>query len=522
MQPDQSRRKFLGTTGAVAIAAATRPASVFGQAGSAAASGIAYASVAELAAGLAARRFSAVELVDHAIARIEALDGTINAVAVRDFERARVAAVQADAALARRDTRPLLGIPMTVKESFNVAGLPTTWGIPQFKDRRAAQDALIVARAKAAGAIVLGKTNVPLLLSDWQTYNEIYGTTNNPWDRARTPGGSSGGAAASLAAGYVPLELGSDIGGSLRAPAHYCGVFAHKPTHGLIPSRGHAFPSAPALPGEVDLAVVGPMARTAADLERMLDVIAGPDEPLAAGYQLALKPARHDTLRGFRALVVDTHPLLPTAESVRLAIDSFANKLAGAGVKVARSSPLMPDLARGAHVYAQLFSSFVGADMPIDAYRQVQGIAASLPAEDASLAATRLRSLVLSHREWIAADRMRSGIQQQWRELFREWDVVVCPVMPTPAFPHDHSSGPTRRIAIDGKDYPYGDQIVWPGVATVPGLPATAVPIDRTDTGLPIGVQVVGPYLADRTTLAFARLVEREFGGFVRPPGFAA
>jgi amidase len=442
-----------------------------------------------LAAGLAARRFSAVELTQHAIARIEALDGPVNAVVVRDFERARAAAAQADAALARGERRPLLGIPMTVKESFNVAGLPTTWGIVRFKGWQAAQDALIVARAKAAGAIVLGKTNVPLLLADWQAFNDIYGTTNNPWDLARTPGGSSGGAAASLAAGYVPLELGSDIGGSLRAPAHYCGVFAHKPSHGLVPTRGTRRRERLRCPSKSIWRWSARWHAPAADLELMLDVIAGPDEPLAAGYRLALRPARHDRLRAFRVLVVDTHPLLPTAQSVRLAVDGLANKVATAGAKVARSSPLLPDLAQAAHVYARLLNSFFGADMPMEAYRQVQGASAALPAEETSLSATRLRGLVLSHRDWIAADRQRFMIQQQWRELFREWDVVVCPTMPTPAFPHDHTPQQTRRIAIDGNDCSYGDQIVWPGVATVPGLPATAVPIGQTDTGLPIGVQ---------------------------------
>src|SRR5262245_60124214 len=250
MHGNKSRREFLKAVGAVAIAgmpfAAGRSTRAFGQARPI--SGAEYRTVAQLSSGLAQRQFSAAELVDHAIARIEALDGPINAVVVRDFERARAAAVQADAALNRGERRPLLGIPMTVKEAFNVAGLPTTWGIPNFKGWRPAQDAVIVSRAKAAGAIVLGKTNVPLRLSDWQSFNEIYGTTNNPWELGRTPGGSSGGSAAALAAGYVPLELGSDIGGSLRAPAHYCGVFAHKPSHALVPSRGHTPPGGRALP----------------------------------------------------------------------------------------------------------------------------------------------------------------------------------------------------------------------------------------------------------------------------------
>jgi amidase len=178
-------------------------------------------------------------------------------------------------------------------------------------------------------------------------------------------------------------------------------------------------------------------------------------------------------------------------------------------------------MATAARVYVQLLTSFFAADMPIERYRRVQEIAAALPADDTSIAATRLRAIGLSHRDWIAASRIRLGIAQRWREVFREWDLVVCPAMPTPAFPHDHTPQPSRRIKIDDKDYPYDDQVVWPGVATLPGLPATAVPIERTDTGLPIGVQIVGPYLEDRTPLAFAKLIEREFGGFVPPLAFA-
>ena len=208
-----------------------------------------YRTATELLQALAARQVSPRELVDAAIARIEALDGKINAVVVRDFDRARAAATAADAALARGERRPLLGLPMTVKEQFNVAGLPTCWGIEKFRDWRPDFDALAVQRLKAAGAIILGKTNVPAALSDWQSYNKVYGTTNNPWDLGRSPGGSSGGAAAALAAGFVPLELGSDIGGSLRCPAHFCGVYAHKPTLDLIPQRGSGYPQNPTHPG---------------------------------------------------------------------------------------------------------------------------------------------------------------------------------------------------------------------------------------------------------------------------------
>jgi amidase len=211
-----------------------------------------YQSTTELVRALAARRISAVELLERAIARIEYYNPAINAVVVRDYVRARAAAIAADAALAQGERRPLLGIPMTVKESFNVAGLPITWGIPMFQYWRPNEDAVAVARLKAAGAIIIGKTNVPFALSDWQSYNDVYGTTNNPWDFGRSPGGSSGGSAASVAAGFVSLELGSDIAGSLRAPAHFCGVFAHKPSYGLVPLRGHSWPKSEALDAEGD------------------------------------------------------------------------------------------------------------------------------------------------------------------------------------------------------------------------------------------------------------------------------
>jgi amidase len=481
-----------------------------------------YRTSTELVALLAARKVSAVELLERSVQRIEARDDAINAVVVRDFERARDGAKAADAALARGERRPLLGVPMTVKESYNVAGLPTTWGFPAGKDFRPKEDALCISRLKAAGAVILGKTNVPLSLADWQSYNDIYGTTNNPWDTARTPGGSSGGSAASLAAGYVSLELGSDIGGSLRVPAHYCGVFAHKPSLGLAPSRGQTPPNAPPLPLDNDLAVIGPMARSASDLSLGLDVIAGPDEEVdAVAYRLALPPARHESLKGFRVLIIDTHPLIPTARSVTGTLRQLAERLEKAGAKVARASPLLPDLKEAARVYVTLLWSRLAAFWPPELYARLQEAAKALPADDHGPATWQTRGAVLSHRDWIVADHVRVRLRQQWRALFREFDVVLCPPMPTTAFPHDHNPDQrTRQIEIDGKLHPYLDQIFWPSVATVIGLPASAIPIGLSDTGLPIGVQIIGPYLEDHTPLRFAELIEREFGGFIPPPAF--
>lgn len=477
------------------------------------------ASAKDLVALLAARKVSAVELLEDAVARVEATDRQINALVVRDFERARDAARAADLALAKGERRPLLGLPMTVKESYNIAGLPTTWGLSAAKDFRPEADALAVERLKAAGAVILGKTNVPVALSDWQSYNDVYGTTNNPWDVTRTPGGSSGGGAAALAAGYVSLELGSDIGGSLRTPAHYCGVFAHKPSLGLAPARGHTRPNVAALPMESDLAVIGPMARSAADLVLALDIIAGPDEEVnALAYRLALPPPRHQDLKSFRVLILDTHPLIPTANDVRSALATLAASLEKLGVKTGRDSALLPDLVESAKLYTRLLTSIFGVLLPLDQYLAVGKAAAALPASEDGLAAWRTRGTVLSHRDWILADVARLRLRRQWRELFREWDVVLCPPMPTVAFPHDHTpEQKDRRIAIDGQSYPYLDQIVWPGLATLPGLPATAAPIGLAPAGLPIGVQIIGPYLEDRTTLRFAELIERAFGGFVAP-----
>ncbi len=482
-----------------------------------------YRSARELSQALKAKKVSALELAQAAIARIERLDAKINAICVRDFERALAAARAADAAIAKGDPRPLTGIPMTVKESYNMAGLPTTWGFVPQKDFVAKEDALAVARSKSAGAVVLGKTNVPVGLGDWQSYNEIYGTTGNPFDPGRTPGGSSGGSAAALAAGYGPLSLGSDIGGSLRSPAHFCGVYAHKPTYALVPSRGHTPPPFPPLPLDRDLAVVGPMSRSAGDLSDLLDVIAGPDELEAGrGYKLALPAARHDKVKDFRILVLDSHELMPTAASVRGAIDALAERLAKAGAKVARESALLPDLVGATRLYMRLLFSFMVAGFPVEVYQRMKAAAAKLDPKDSSLAAERLRGAALSHRDWVMCDGQRAGLRAQWRALFGEFDAVVCPIMPTPAYPHDHSPDQeTRRIVVDGKDFPYVDQLVWPGVATLPGLPATSIPLGLSPEGLPVGAQIVGPWLEDRTPLRLAQLIEQAWGGFVPPPELA-
>ena len=439
-----------------------------------------------LAAALAARKVSAVELCDAAIARIEKLDGAINAVVVRDFARALEAAKAADASLARGERRPLLGVPMTVKESFNVAGLPTTWGSPAFKDWIAPADAVAVARLKGAGAVILGKTNVPPFLADWQSANPVYGRTNHPLDAARTPGGSSGGAAAALAAGMVPLEFGSDIGGSIRVPAAFCGVFGHKPSYGLVPGRGQA---PPGLDGrDPVLAVVGPLARTAGDLTLALDIVAGPDEDEAVGYRLDLPAPRHGRLADFRALMIDEHPSAALDGEIRAALHALVSNLEGVGASVARRSDRVPDLAAAQAAYATLLFTAISRGGP--------------PQPDP-----------LSAHAWLDALDSQLAARRRWADLFNAFDVVLAPAFGVVAFPHDDGDFNSRVHTIGGVETPYGAQVAWPGMATFANLPATAVPVGKTKSGLPIGAQIIGPYLEDRTTLAFAGLVERELSG---------
>lgn len=477
-----------------------------------------YFSATDLVNALRTKQLSALELLEYTIHRVESLDDKINALPVRDFERARLAAKAADAAISRGEFRPLTGLPVSIKESYNIAGLPTTWGDPQYQNWCPAEDALAVSRLKAAGAVIIGKTNVPFMLKDWQTYNPLYGVTNNPWNKNMTPGGSSGGSAAALAAGYVSMELGSDMAGSLRVPANYCGVCAHKPTQDLIPLRGAAPPTTQPLPTGADLVVAGPMARNSNDLELALSVLAGPDDMLnGKGFRLDLPQPRHNRLDSFRVLFLDSHPLCPTSIVIQQAIDETANKLVHAGVAVSRDVTKLPDLAYVTQTYTMFFAALSGVSLPADAYEELKLSKQAINEKDNSLHACRLRGFTCSYRDWFLASRRREELRKAWRNSYKEFDVILCPVMPTPAFPHDHSSPENRMIEIDGKKVPYYDQLVWVSIATLFGLPATVIPVSKSDNGLPIGMQIIGDYFEDTTTLTFAKLYEREFGGFVMP-----
>lgn len=423
-----------------------------------------------LAAAIRRGETSARAECEAAIARIEAGDGVINAVVVRDFDRALEAAGAADARVTAGDDAPLLGVPMTVKESFDVAGLPTTWGFAEHADFIASEDAVAVQRLKAAGAVILGKTNVPVGLADLQTNNPVYGRTRNPINPDRVPGGSSGGAAAALAAGFVPIEIGSDIGGSIRLPAAFCGVWGHKPTYNALLSFGHNFPRTQRC--GVALNVIGPLAREADDLEALFGVIGG--DALA-------RPAPRKAGQ-WRILLLDPAPHVPVQAAIRGAIEATGKAFEAAGARVDRQTPLLPDLvAQSANYMRMLLTAMARGGPPTDGGPPTQ----------------------LSG--WYELIDAQARCRRDWDRVFGHYDAVIAPIWGTTAYRHDDTPLAERVLMIDGAATPAGMQMALPGLATFPMLPATSVRIGTDDDDLPIGVQVIADYNHDWTAIAVAR-----------------
>lgn len=466
---------------------------------------------AQLAA-LEAGRIGAVELLKAELARHEATHARINAVVNADLERALERARAIDDARSRGETLgPLAGLPMTVKDTFDAVGMPASAGLEAFR-RRTAEDAVAVAHARRAGAVIWGKTNTPVMAGDFQTYNRLYGTTNNPWDAARTPGGSSGGAAAALALGVTALEIGSDIGGSLRTPASFSGVFAHKPTWGLVSTVGH-IPPRPGVWAEPDLGVAGPMARSARDLRLLLSVLE--NGPLAA----RAPPAQ---LKGLKVGLWMSEPRFVLDPEVAAVVEAFGGKLAAAGAEV-EPIPTPVDARALMDAYLLLLMSVLGAEQPpgrrlaLELMRPFARLAARAgepPAWAASTLATTAR-----HHEWLAADAVRARLGQEMKAAFQRHDVIVAPVDPVVALPHDHTPFGKRTIRLStGERVPYMSMLQWIALATACGLPATAVPAGLAASGLPVGVQIIGPRGGDARTLAVAQAIDETIGGFIPPP----
>ncbi|MBI4183319.1 MAG: amidase [Proteobacteria bacterium] len=478
-----------------------------------------YQPAVELAAMLRRREIGCLELLDHFLARVERHNRALNAVIWMDAEGARRRAREADAALLRGDVwGPLHGLPMTVKESFDLAGAPTHWGLAAYKDNVAAADSAVVERLKGAGAVIFGKTNVPVLLADWQSFNPVCGTTNNPWALDRVPGGSSGGAAAALAAGLTGLEAGSDIGASIRNPAHYCGVFGHKPTFGIVPSRGHALPGVFAT---ADMAVCGPLGRSAEDLALELGIVAGAEAPDSPGWRLELRRPRKTALKDYRISVMLSDPNSEVDAEYAERLQAVADALARAGAKVSDRARPDIDTLRAHEVYIMLLRAATSGRLTSEDVARFRALAERLGPKDRSYVARMARANTMTHREWLAYNNEREELRHRWAAFFREWDVMICPTAASAAWPHDHKGERHERtIPVNGRRVPTTDQLFWAGLSTLVYLPGTVAPAGLTRSGLPVGAQVIAGHLEDLTAIEVCRLIARETGGFRPPPGY--
>ncbi|HEY8155100.1 MAG TPA: amidase [Myxococcota bacterium] len=479
-----------------------------------------FRSASELLRALRQREISSRELLEHYLARVEAWNPALRAVVTLDEGRARRRADEADAALARGEARgPLHGLPISVKDCFETKGLRTTAGSRRLAEHVPTSDAVAVARLEAAGAILFAKTNTPSLAMDWQTYNPLFGTTCNPWDVSRTPGGSSGGSAAAIAAGLSGLELASDIGGSIRVPAGWCGIFGHKPSWGIVPQRGH-IPGWPGSLREEDINVIGPLARSAEDLALALRVLAGPLPDRALGWKLELPPPRREALREFRVAAWLDDPAGPVDAAVRERLEAAVAALRGAGVVVDEQARPGFSLQQAVELYRNLMIPITGAVMGDAEFQAIYKHAEAAAPDDPSELMRSLRSVGLRHRDWLLLIEERERQRALWADFFRRFDVLLCPVAPVAALRHDHGEPMLlRRLEVNGEARPYTDLFAWPGLVGVAHLPASVAPVGRTRAGLPVGIQIVAPYLEDQTSIAFAAQLERLLGGFEPPAG---
>ena len=475
------------------------------------------ATATELGAALRSRRVSSVELLDAYVARIEKLNPIVNAVVTLDVERARTRAAEADAAWARGEWwGPLHGLPVSVKDALDTAGIRTTGGSKDFASRVPATDAVAVARLKAAGAVVFAKTNLPLWSGDAQTWNELFGVTANPWDLERAPGGSSGGAAVAVACGLSALETGTDIGGSIRNPAHVTGVYGHKPSFGLVPDIGY-FDRPGGGEVEVDINVVGPLARSVDDLELSLAELAGPDTMGGRRRASVLPPPRATSLEGYRIAVWLDAPMLVVDSEPAAVLRRAVDRLVDAGARVEEARPAF-DVERALRAYFFLLGAAmgVGDEQALAIGRAMRDTPAT---SDEPPEAGFVRGAAADLVEWQAARVARASIRQEWARFHQRFDALLCPVTPTAALPTEPGLGITERtMSVDGRAVPAIEMIRWCGIVGLAYLPSTAVPVGRTVTALPVGIQVVGPYYEDRTALDVARRIDAVLQEFRVPP----
>ena len=474
-----------------------------------------YSTATEMLQALDSKTISSAELVELHVQRIEECDGLLNAIPVHTFDRAREAAQHADRARARGERARLLGVPMTLKESTQTAGLPQSAGIEPLKDYRPASDGPMARSVFAAGACLLGKTNIPVALSDWQADSPVYGRSNNPWDLKRTPGGSTGGGSAALAAGMTPLEIGSDIGGSIRVPAAYCGLYGHRPSETAVPRAG-AFPFGDDENPAIVMGVQGPMARSAIDIELLFDVVAGPGLGEQAGWRLDLPKTRGEQLSDLRVAIMPDLDLVQPSVEMQAKVDELAVFLEAAGAKVGEA---MPDVDGRAYFADYLtLLNVVSSLGESRSSRERMGL--EMAGQNQESMAAGAKGFTIDATDYIMLLGRRETARAAWRAFFNDWDVLVCPTALDAAFRHQVGPQSDRVLTLDDTDVPYVLNFVYPMWAIFPGQPATAFPAGLSSTGLPLGLQAIGPYLEDRTTIRFAQLLEREWYHFEPPPGY--
>jgi amidase len=488
----------------------------------------AFQSAVNLVKAIQVKKISPSELLELYIERYERYNPSINAIVETDFKAARARALLADEALANNENwGPLHGLPMTIKDYIDVAGMHTTYGSPMFKENVSTTNAGVVQPLIDAGAIIFGKTNLPLWAMGAQSFNEVYGQTNNPWDLTRTPGGSSGGAAAAIAAGLTGLEIGSDFGGSIRSPAHFCGVYGHKPTYGIVPMHGQQPPRELFLidyAPEQDFTVTGPLARSAADLDLVMDLVVRPPIFQRNAMKINLPAPRKKTLKDFRIGFWIEDPQYSPDKEVGDCLEKMVSRLSKKGAKIERNKPDI-NFKRSVEVFTELMELACVMFMPRDTFDSLLNKSKNLDEKDQSYEAWKARTATKTHYDWQMLNAERLMTRQKWADYFKEYDVLLCPAFRIAAFPHDHTITleSLQRITtkLNDQDIPHADVILpWAALASFSYLPATVAPIGLSSNRLPVGVQIIGPYLEDRTTIHFAKLIEENLGGFSPPPGF--
>jgi amidase len=478
----------------------------------------AFATAAETTNAVLNKRISATELLNLEFQRIDRYNPKLNAIVWQSREQALARAKQADAALVAGKTPGALhGVPVTIKESFAYRGSPNTWGLPPLKNAMSPRTAVAVERLESAGAIVLGKTNVSTMLADWQSYNPVYGASNNPWDLNLTPGGSTGGGAAALAAGLGCLTIGSDLMGSVRIPAHLCGVYAHKPSLGLVSTAGFQpgpWDGSPGYP--MDLSVMGPLARSAADLALSLSVLGGANGDEVNAWTWRLPATRHTRLKDFRVGYVFDDPASPLAPEVRSVYENVLSSLSNSRARIDRGWPAGVDAHAHMKTLTYLLFALVTAEMPDDARESLRHRLQGNPEDVFAAAATA------PHARWLHQTQDRLVYRALWQKYFETHDVFLMPTTFTAAFPHDRSEPIEQRvIATTEGNRPYAQDLpFWIRFATLAGLPATVAPVGRTKAGLPVGLQIIGPMWEDGTPIEFAAQLSGVVGGFESPPGY--